>query len=517
MIDYNSAEFQSLLSRYEQSVREGNVCYMDADDFVDISDYYLDQNLTQDSLQAVESGLEQHPDDDLLHSVKAGVLIYMHRFDEAQAIVDTLSPDDNYDIIYLRAQLAYAKERNIAKAEPLFREWLHRVEEEWGFTSDPHRPISTDDDDDDVNPDEAERELREAYVHIIMSYIELSDQDHTHLVRHWIEEYLQHFSDIGSIESDFIIADLCRDENQLDLVETIYSRLLEYDPYTPHAWTVLAAAQQVNGKFDESLNSLEFALAIDPDDVDAILTKAHSLYGKQNYAEALDCFLHHRDLTGSQAEDQYIAACYINVGKTEEAVTYLRLAGQYLLDDQEMDNESKAWALYELADGFLSCQLNEEALELAEQAAKTYPTRLEYVFMRGTALLAMDNLKEAVKCYSYVLSNSDDVPMAMANIGTRFMLYDYPDAAAMMFETALSQDVSPDEFPKRDHLYAYLAMAKYQTGKVDEAMDYLKTACEVAPVAVKNIFSDVLPDTVMPQDYYNYIVNSFFNSTSQNS
>ena len=95
MIDFNSPEFQELLSRYEQSRREGALCYLDSEYYVDLSDYYLDRDNPNEALKAIDEGLSLHPNDDLLPAVRAGVLIYLHRFAEAQEIVETLDSDKN--------------------------------------------------------------------------------------------------------------------------------------------------------------------------------------------------------------------------------------------------------------------------------------------------------------------------------------------------------------------------------------------------------------------------------------
>ena len=107
MRDFESSEFKELLARYEQSQRQGESCYLDSDDFIDLSDYYLDHNKPNKALRVVDEGLHLHPTDDLLPAVKCGVLIFLRRFDEAQELFDTLDAEENFDVYYLKAQLLF--------------------------------------------------------------------------------------------------------------------------------------------------------------------------------------------------------------------------------------------------------------------------------------------------------------------------------------------------------------------------------------------------------------------------
>lgn len=508
---YDTPEFKDILKRYETALAEGRSCYLDTDDFVDLSDYFLDKDDAHQALFVVEAGLALHPDDTLLMVVKAGVLIFLHRFGEARELVDTLSERDNFDVVYLQAQLAYAMDGKPDEANRLFERWIEFVEEENGRFNDNeddndnendnededengnvYRDMYDDeeDDEDGRDPGEAENDVRSAYVHVMTSYMDLSTQPHEKWVREWAEKYVKRFKEFGDFESDYMLADIVREENQLDLVAEVYERLLEKDPYMYMGWTMLAAAKLSMGEFDESVSAADFALAIDPDDRNALGTKAQACYALGRYEDALEMFLKIRNEEGDAAEDEYIAFCYCNLNRIEEALTYLRSAAEYVLNDDEMGDEQLAAALNEIADGFAACNRPDEALPLARRITKMFPDNQHYLLLKASLLLGAGDIHAALKGFSQLLRSSENVPVTMVEIASRMMAYNYTEPAIELLETALNQDVPDEEFYNRYQGCAYLAYGYRQIGQKELCRYYLDLAKEHEPEMVNNLFED---------------------------
>lgn len=504
MIDFNSPEFQEVLSRYEQSRREGALCYLDSEDYVDLSDYYLDRDNPNEALKAIDEGLSLHPNDDLLPAVRAGVLIYLHRFAEAQEIVETLDSDKNYDVIYLQAQLKYAVDNDLPAADRLFHEWITCVEDEWQCGDDMSVTFS-DDDEEEVTPEEAENEVRSAYMHIMVSYIELSKVDHTEYLRSWIAAYLKRFPQMGMYEPDFNVADICREQGFVDYVETVFERLLDNDPYTPNGWTILAAAQQTNEKYEESLNSLEFALAINPDDAGAIVTKAHCFYAMQNFEAALPQFLKYRRLAKSNSEDQYIAFCYVNLHEVKLALEFWHSALDYVEKNID-DVGQRAWRYYELSDGMMMCEDYAEALTLIQKSLKIDAKNIDFRLHEASVLLGLHQVDKAIEHFSSLFHDNPEYALPlMLSAGIRCLAQNYFTLADTFFSIVIAKSDDRSDFPNRNQVYAYMALAKYQQGYLDETLENLAQACKETPELVKHLFSDSLPDTLLPEDYYAHL------------
>lgn len=495
---FKSKEFLDTLARYEESQRAGESCYFDSEDFVDFSDYYLDHNKPDESLKAVQSGLLQHPDDTTLKCMEGGLMIYQHHFEEAKAIVNSLGDEEQLDVAYLNAQLTYALDKDVEKADRQFRAWLKQMEKEWS---------KSDEDDDDFDPEEADNAIRDAYIHVMMSFIELSDIDHDAQLRQWAEDYIERFQPLGKNEADFTLADIVRDSEFIDLVIKVYTMLLENDPYMKDGWTILAAAQHYNGDIEDALNSLEFALAINPKDLDAIATKAHCLYDKKQYKDALHWFLKYIKKDRSHLDDRYVSYCYLMMDDVYNALIYLDSAKKALKKNTVLSDSTKGWALYDIAEQYIHCQHYLEAKILTGQVLKLLPNQFEPLMLRATVLLATKEVEEAIGVYSKALSLTEHVPSTLISIGARFLTFDLCEIAVSVLEVALSFPADDPNFQNRNYAYPYLALAYYRINKLDESFKYLKQACDICPELVKSIISSI-PDNLPQEEYFDWLTQN---------
>ena len=68
---FNSEEFQEILENYEASINVGSNPFMDADDLVDLADYYSWQGDDDKAEQAIDYALELYPGSTLPNVFKA--------------------------------------------------------------------------------------------------------------------------------------------------------------------------------------------------------------------------------------------------------------------------------------------------------------------------------------------------------------------------------------------------------------------------------------------------------------
>ena len=123
-------------------------------------------------------------------------------------------------------------------------------------------------------------------------------------------------------------------------------------------------------------------------------------------------------------------------------------------------------------------------------------------------LLGLRRVKEAMGKFSELFhDNPEMLPQLMMSAGIRALAHDYSAIADTMlsFVLAHTEEGSP-EFPNRNMVYAYLAMAKYNMSDLDGTLKYLKIACRETPELIHRLFSDFLPDTLQPADYYDHLV-----------
>lgn len=500
---FDSDEFKHVLSRYEKCQRAGTSCYLDADDFVDISDYYLDRERTDDALKAADEGLRQHPDDELLPCVRAGVLMYQRRLDEAEEIVKTLNPDDNYDVYYLQGQLAYAKRQDADEADRLFSVWLERLEDDW--LSSVEQGKKDPDDEDAASEEEAEEEVRNAYLHVIMTYAEFSKDGQYGHIKLWIARYLDRCPDMGQYDADYTLADLCRNEELMEFVEVIYQRLLDNDPYMENGWAVLAAVQQVQGKLEEALESLNFALAVKPNDDSALLSKAHCLYALGNYAQALPLFLSYRERHG-HSEDLLIAYCYSVAKDKENALRYLDSAMRYETRRKADDPEQQASAFSDISEGYRHFHELGKATRANHRALDLCPHNTDYLLNEATLLLEKEKLSDGLAYLQLVIQKAPSRQTGTFWAADRLLRAGYVVMAAGMLRALLDEQYQSETFPEHDVVYAELALADYAQEQYEEMCENLEIACEKVPEEVKRLFAGHVPASLELKDYADYLM-----------
>lgn len=121
------------------------------------------------------------------------------------------------------------------------------------------------------------------------------------------------------LEAEGRIAFLMED---YDKCETIFKKLLENEPFAVPLWNTLASAQFLNGRLVESIDSSEYAIAISPNNPEALLNKARCLSTAYRFSEAAEFY--ERYLT-QVPNDSSVRAMYgvalIAYGKYDEALS----------------------------------------------------------------------------------------------------------------------------------------------------------------------------------------------------
>ena len=123
---FNSEEFQEVLESYEAAEAAGETPMMDADDLVDLADYYTWQGDEERATDIIEQGLQFYPDHALLNVFMARRALMDNDFDEAQHYADNITDTDahldNGSVVQITDMLhhtAWHKGHNDVHSPPL--------------------------------------------------------------------------------------------------------------------------------------------------------------------------------------------------------------------------------------------------------------------------------------------------------------------------------------------------------------------------------------------------------------
>ncbi len=460
---FSDEEFQEILNDYEQLAKSGQTPFMDADDLADIAEYYLSQGREDEAEKAINLAIESNP--------KAlSVLHYLIRealndndLVTAQDYLDQMMEQESPEYIYDCAEILIAQDK-VDEADQYLRQQLRNVP-----------------------PDE--------YQDYVLDVANIfTDYDINDKALEWMMRARQENSD------DFkeMMARTLFGLGKYDDSERLFNELLDRDPFQKRYWNALASTQYMKEDYSGAITSSEYAIAIDPDDPEAVIAKANGLYRLDNYEEALSYFERYSRL---MPDDEFgllhQGSCLINLGRFDEAVERLLAAVEIASEESELLVE-----IYEEL-GFAYSELHQpdKALYYIDQTDALDCDHDDMMVIRGHILLSNERMKEAEEMFKKALLQSNNDPKIMLRI--LVSLYDnkFVDAAYTMFTKFFT---IVDKNWKDG--YAYMALCCADTGRHEEFMKFLRMACEKNPQEARQVLSGLFPVNLAPKDYYSYML-----------
>lgn len=510
---FQSQEFKDILATYEGFRKRGKSVYLDAEDFADIADYYLTLDKPLLAMEAVRVGLSVHPDEEVLLVVQSAIYIYEQEYDQSEAVLKQLDASHS-DVIYQLAQLQYAKYGNLTKAERLWRQWMEM----------------------ESSSDVTDAQQRENYLHIISSLAELREEDDKaseewdmRAVRKWIREYIDKFQPLGKYDEDVQLADICRESELADLMCEVLSQVLEEQPYLPKGWSNYALAQFIMKDYPHAIESCDFALAIDADDLDALLTKAHSLYSMGEKSTAKPVFKDYLDKGGDIVQVIPYAEALFHDGETEQAKQELDWLSETFENQRqesqarwesarvskrgkELEDESEIYERFmelyqkiqtDIGDLYHHNECFEESIVAQNKVLTVDPRCTEAYFMLGINHLALQQYEDAARNFALALQWADDQVMMGLDIALTFALNHF-EKFALDVLNAITQIADRSTSPYVKNIPAAKSLTYLKMGNADSFLQHFKEACKDTPELVQKVYEDFFPKNMPVSQWGDY-------------
>lgn len=461
---FQDEEFQEILKKYEAAVESGHMIYMDADDLADIADYYQYNGKPDEADTAVELALRYNPDavGPLLY--KARQALILHDFESARDYALHIESVDHREAQYLKGEILICED----KSDEADLHFINQMEEI------PHD------------------ELKDYIYDIANIYADYQLFDKTF-------EWLARSQGDNSDDFKELVGETMFGLGRYKDSERIYNELLDKDPYSTRYWKALASSQYMREDYGAALTSSEYAIAINPDDAEGVVSKANSLYNLGQYEEALACYERFSKLIPNDEYGYlYQGTCLINLGKPEEALQKLEEARTCAPGDSNYLPE----IYQELA--FVNSELKrpETAIYYLDQTEPLDCDHANIDIIRGHILLTHQRYEEAEQAYQSALAKSNDQNHTLLRIIVSIYDNHYPKAAYQLLKAFLKQ---ADE--NWDEGYAYLALCCLDLKKDDEYIKYLRIAVERNPTETRLVLGDYYPAGMEPKDYYEYTLD----------
>lgn len=466
---FQTKEFKDNLRRYEEARHADSSVYLEPEDFTDIAQYYHFHGQLGKALEAIDMALQIFPGATQPLAFRARVAILIgHDAVEAMRYANMIEDKHDFDYYYIVAEIMIADDR-VDAAEA----YLERKE----------REISDDD-------------IEDYCLDVAMLF---ADYDVYDLAEEWLDKC----EDDEEDDYKEVRGRIAMSKGRYKESARIFNGLIDTDPYNPGYWDLLASSQYLANDINACIDSSDFALAIDPDDTDAILNKANSLTMLGNSKEALRCYEHYKRLQPqSEVADMGIAAVMMADNKLDEALRHWQRAERLCAPGSanKMDIYRNMCLVYASIGRF------EEAFDtvnkLEDTAGGPAP---DICVLRGyLALLADDEaLAERFFAKAEKLTSEDEMDNTLYYIAYCYFDCDYMQKAHDLLRRLTS---SPDSRNFSD-LWAYLVRTDYELGLQDEFLADLKKATERNPHGTQRELSDIFPNGMAVRDFYNYAVH----------
>ena len=462
---FDSESFKKLLEQYENSVKSGHPVYMDADDLADIADYYHYEGRLEEAADAIELALQFNPDaiGPLLY--KAREALSLNNFALARDYAERIRVIDSTEYLYLLGEILICEGKS-EEADELFRKQFL-----------------------ELPPDE-----QMDYVYDVANlYAEYNDYNKSF-------EWMARSQGDDSDDFKELMARTLFGIGKYEDSSRLFNELLDHNPYSKVYWNALANAQFMSEDYGASVTSSEYAIAIDPNDAESILTKANGLYHLENYEEALSYFEKYTE-KNSTDEFGYLhqGTCLINLGRFEEAISRLLIA-----EENAADNSQYLPEIYqELAFSYSELKQPETALYYIDKTEHLNCDHIDMEIIRGHILVANKRLQEAEFVFKNAIKKSGNAPKTMLRV--MVSLYDnrYVSATYKLFKKFFN--LVDDDWNEG---YSYMALCCWDIKHYDEFIDYLKKAVDKNPREAKMVLGHLFPVGMKVTEYQQFIEES---------
>ena len=252
-----NAEIRKLQQEYEDSLKEGRYPVFDSDDYADLAQYYYEQGLNKKAREVVDTALTVYPDADMpLLFLARYTMLEENDMEKSKEILDRVSDKFSADYAFGKA------------------EWLlysGRSEE---------AVILLDERFDDVCGERETADYAEDACRFFLNFRQVNN------ARLWLDR----MPDKTSRRYQLLAAEVERVDDNWEACAKMLSDLVDKDPFCCTAWVELAKVQFDLDQIQEAGESCDYALAIEPDNLDAVLIKGDIMNRLGNLEEAEKCY-----------------------------------------------------------------------------------------------------------------------------------------------------------------------------------------------------------------------------------
>ena len=457
-MEHKNNRLARLVRSYEEKLEQGVPFYMEAADMADIVEYYTGQGRDYDAETCLRIAQNLHPDDVDLSLQRAYILKNAGKWEEALEIVVNVNDPSrrSYGMFMAEYNLASLNFKNAVKC---IEELLQQTQE--GF--------------DLYDTMEEAAEIFFDYGFFDQSLFYLNK-----IPAHY-EQYLR----CQSLKADCLFH-----KRQPQEAAAILNETIDASPYDDQLWTIMADGQMKNKLFDAAIESCEYALAINPENVQAERIRMLSMF---QVRPITDWFTFYREYITKYSNDYSVAMLAAESAYNE---------GQYALSLEEaqrayasvpLDSSERARILRVV---LLSLIRNSRVSEAAAlmQGASTMGVQFNDTLCEVSEyLVSVGETASAVQMLQQLSSFDELTEMQLCRVVNLSLVLTKDSQARKLWEEIYEKHAQPFVIAQTALAFRKLRHPLYAQVLLD--------ALHMAPLYVEAYFEDIYPETDLFQMY----------------
>lgn len=449
--EYLNDSDPALIERFEQMLETRRPCFFDVEDVETLADYYLEKGNHFKARQAIQHGLDMHPDSSALMLKQAHALMMIKEPQKALKILTFLEAAEpmNTEMLLFKAVV----HRDLADHEGT-KQCLRKALE------------ASPENKEEIFLDLAfEQELAQDYFGAIDSLTQSLEINPNH------EEAL------------FELA-FCFDmANNIEEGVDYFQEYIDRFPYSFIGWYNLALCFEKLGLHEKALEAIEYALAIKEDFVNAYILKGNICAEHLDDLEAIDAY------QASLIYDFENPMVHVAIGEIYERLAEMSLAEasyqQALdIDPKYMDALLGMGAVREYQGDCKAC------FAFYREAIDTDETQVENWHIYAEALMRAMYFEECEQAYRHMVKTFEDDEESWTGLAELLDTTGRSSEACQLMHDAIAQ------FLQTEEVMWYLCKYLIKTGKMAQAIIILAQIIESDPEGV-SFFKGIYPDYIL--------------------
>lgn len=433
---FEDPEFKELLAKYEGMVENHTPTYFDAEELTDIAEYYATQGKEMKADEVIDFALRLHPNNTDALIFKSRSLYIKGKLSEAYQVMNLIEETSDREVKFLHADLLM-EERRMEEAEAIHQELA-----------------------------QSENESFEVLLDIVMNYLDANQGDYA---AKWFDILREKgYNETNNQPFRDAWCDYCMTFGYPEKATEAFQLSLNEQPYSLPHWNGMAKCYLAQNMFEQAHEAVDFSLAIDENNSEALEVKGLCYMHNENYEEAIAIFKRLLlEYPNSNRIYPPLVKCYLDMEKPEEAKNTCL---EWLKQCPQLSKFEKTEIYSYIAMCCFNLNQSVEGMKYIDAALDWEPGFRGAILQKGMLHVQLGENNEAQQLFQKVMDISPDdeqseIIYSIAN--SYFFLRLYPETIEWCQKIVQNY---PDE--QMEALYM-IACSYYSMSDMESCLEYL--------------------------------------------